>query len=216
MKTNLHALIIGVTGATGEPLTEQLLADERFDKVTVFVRRAIDTSHPKLTVHIVDFDTPDTWADKVRGDVLFGCLGTTLKQAGSKPKQYKIDHDYTVNVANIAHQNGVGQMVVISSDGANPNSPLFYYRLKGDMERSLSAIGFDKLTLMRPPLLKRQNSDRMGERLGEKVLTVANRFGLLMSAKPMPTDTLARAMRQAVFADKVGVVDKGEIWDLAK
>ena len=148
--------------------------------------------------------------------MLFGCLGTTLKQAGSKPKQYKIDHDYTVNVANIAHQNGVGQMVVISSDGANPNSPLFYYRLKGDMERSLSDIGFDKLTLMRPPLLKRQNSDRMGERLGEKVLTVANRFGLLMSAKPMPTDALARAMRQAVFADKVGVVDKGEIWDLAK
>ena len=49
MKTNLHALIIGATGATGEPLTEQLLADERFDKVTVFVRRAIDTSHPKLT-----------------------------------------------------------------------------------------------------------------------------------------------------------------------
>lgn len=214
--TNLHALIIGATGATGTPLTEQLLADERFNKVTVFVRRAIEPTHPKLTVHIVDFDTPDTWADKVRGDVLFGCLGTTLKQAGSKSKQYKIDHDYTVNIAKIAHQNGVGQMVAISSDGADPNSPLFYYRLKGDMERSLSAIGFDKLTLMRPPLLKRQNSDRMGERLGEKVLTVANRFGLLTSAKPMPTDTLARAMRQAVFADKMGVVGKAEIWELAK
>lgn len=216
MKIHLHAIIIGATGATGTPLTEQLLADERFDKVTVFVRRVIDIAHPKLTVHIVDFDTPDTWAGKVRGDVLFGCLGTTLKQAGSKSEQYKIDHDYTVNIAKIAHQNGVGQMIVISSDGASPNSPLFYYRLKGDVERSLSAIGFDKLMFMRPPLLKRQNSDRMGERLGEKVLTVANRFGLIMSVKPLPTDTLARAMRQAVFADKVGVVDKGEIWDLVR
>ncbi|MDO4897663.1 MAG: NAD(P)H-binding protein [Moraxella sp.] len=216
MKTHLHALIIGATGATGTPLTEQLLTDERFEKVTVFARRAIELTHPKLTVHIVDFDTPDTWADKVRGDVLFGCLGTTLKQAGGRPKQYKIDHDYTVNIANIARQNGVRHMIAISSDGANPNSPLFYYRLKGDMEKSLSAIGFDKLTLMRPPLLKRQNSDRMGERLSEKVLEMANRFGLLMSAKPMPTDTLAKAMRQAVFANKVGVVDKGEIWGLAK
>lgn len=212
----MKALIIGATGATGTPLTEQLLADERFDKVTVFVRRAIDIAHPKLTVHIVDFDTPDTWADKVVGDVLFSCLGTTLKQAGNKENQRKIDYDYQYNIAKIAKQNGVNHYVLVSSGYANANSKSFYFKMKGELENVVMALNFNRLTILRPPLLKRPNSDRMGERLGEKVLGLANRFGLLTSAKPMPTDTLAKAMRQAVFADKMGVVDKGEIWELAQ
>ncbi len=103
----MQAVIIGATGATGQALVQQLLDNPDYSQVTVFVRRAMSLQHPKLTVEVVDFDQPQMWQDKVRGDVLFSCLGTTLKDAGSKAAQWKIDYQYQYDVANIARQNGV-------------------------------------------------------------------------------------------------------------
>ena len=91
--------IIGATGATGRVLLAQLLNDERFDEVHIFVRRAPDFAHDKLCVHLIDFSRPDTWADKLRGDVLFSCLGTTLKDAGSQEAQRKIDYQAVLDAA---------------------------------------------------------------------------------------------------------------------
>ncbi len=80
----MKAIVIGATGATGQDLVRQLLADNAFCTVEIFVRRAVAWMHPKLTVHIIDFDNPETWEPLVTGDVLFSCLRTTLKTAGSK------------------------------------------------------------------------------------------------------------------------------------
>ena len=74
-----HAMIVGATGATGKDLLELLLKDNSFLKVDVFVRRKIHIHHEKLTVHIIDFDKSEQWKHLVKGDVLFSCLGTTLK-----------------------------------------------------------------------------------------------------------------------------------------
>ncbi len=95
----MKADIIGATGATGRVLLAQLLNDERFDEVHIFVRRAPDIRHGKLHVHTIDFSRPDTWADKLRGDVLFSCLGTTLKDAGSQEAQRKIDYQAVLDAA---------------------------------------------------------------------------------------------------------------------
>ncbi|WLF83353.1 NAD(P)H-binding protein [Moraxella sp. ZY210820] len=208
----MKAIVIGATGATGNALTQLLLNNEHYQSVMIFVRKPVAITHPKLTVHLIDFDRPDTWADKVRGDVLFCCLGTTLKQAGSKDNQRKIDLDYPVNFAKIAKQNDIARFVVISSQGANAKSPLFYYRLKGELENALQAIGLNKLTIVRPPLLKREHSDRLGENLSEKILSFFNGLGLFQSAKPMPTDVLARAMIEAALQNKTGILEKEEIW----
>ncbi len=86
----MQAVIIGATGATGQALVQQLLDNPDYSQVTVFVRRAMSLQHPKLTVEVIDFDQLQTWQDKVRGDVLFSCLGTTLKATGSKAVQWKI------------------------------------------------------------------------------------------------------------------------------
>ena len=91
----MHALIIGATGATGHALLTQLLDNPMFSHVSIFVRRPVSIEHPKLTTHIIDFDQAHTWQDKVRGDVLFCCLGTTLKDAGSQAAQWRIDYDYS-------------------------------------------------------------------------------------------------------------------------
>lgn len=95
----MKADIIGATGSTGRVLLAQLLNDERFDEVHIFVRRPPDFAHDKLCVHLIDFSRPDTWADKLRGDVLFSCLGTTLKDAGSQEAQRKIDYQAVLDAA---------------------------------------------------------------------------------------------------------------------
>ena len=90
----MKALLIGATGATGKDLLELLLNDDSFEKVDIFVRLKLDIHHNKLNIHVIDFDQPDKWWHLVKGDVLFSCLGTTLKAAGSKEGQKKVDYDY--------------------------------------------------------------------------------------------------------------------------
>ena len=80
----MKALVIGATGATGKDLVDQLLNDQDYKEVEVFVRNPLNIENSKLTTHIVDFEKPEEWKDLVKGDVAFSCLGTTLKNAGSK------------------------------------------------------------------------------------------------------------------------------------
>ena len=89
----MKALIIGATGATGKDLVTQLLADDTYSEVHCFVRKPLALSHPKLHDHVVNFDTPEAWADLLHGDVAFSCLGTTLAVAGSKEAQWRVDYD---------------------------------------------------------------------------------------------------------------------------
>ena len=79
----MKAIILGATGAVGRDLTEMLLKDDYFGQVDIFVRREVNAVHPKLKVHVVDFDHPENWQDQVHGDVVFSCMGTNRKAAGS-------------------------------------------------------------------------------------------------------------------------------------
>lgn len=90
----MKAIVIGATGAVGQNLVKTLLYDDRYETVTTFTRRPLGFTHPKIQSFIVDFNLPDTWHHLVQGDVLFSALGTSLKQAGSKEAQYRVDHDY--------------------------------------------------------------------------------------------------------------------------
>lgn len=164
----MKALIIGATGATGKELTKQLLDNPAFLEVVIFVRKSPNMSHPKLKVEIIDFDKLESYQDKITGDVLFSCLGTTLKQAGSKDAQYLIDYTYQYNFANIAKQNGIQHYVLISADMANANAKTFYSKIKGKLDNAVMALNFEKFTIFRPPLLIRENSDRFGEKNGGK------------------------------------------------
>lgn len=193
----MHALLIGATGATGKDLLELLLQDDDFHRVDIFVRRAIDRSHEKLTVHVIDFDKPDQWKDEVKGDVLFSCLGTTLKAAGSKEAQWRIDYDYQYEFAKAARENGVDNYFLVSSSGASPNSFLFYPKMKGQLEDAVEALGFAKLSIFNPPILERKNTDRSGEVIGIKLIRLVNQLGLFRSQRPMPTATLAKALINA-------------------
>lgn len=190
----MNAIIIGATGATGKDLLQQILKDNTFTQVTVFVRKPISIQHPKLTTHIIDFDQPEAWKHLVTGDVLFSCLGTTLKAAGSQQAQWKIDYDYQYQFAKAAKDNGIKHYVLVSSTGADSQSRFFYMKMKGALEDAVKTLHFERLSIFNPPTLIRKNSDRAGENFGVKALQFLNKFGLFASQKPLPTEQLAQAM----------------------
>lgn len=190
----MKALVIGATGATGKDLVSQLLNDKEFDTVDVFVRKPLDIKSEKLNVHVVDFENPEEWKDSVKGDVAFSCLGTTLKTAGSKEAQRKVDFDYQYQFAKAAKENNVDDYVLVSAYGADPKSKIFYSKMKGELEDAVKQLHFNKITIFKPGMLERKDSDRTGEVLGSRIIKFANKIGLLESQKPLPTNILAKAM----------------------
>lgn len=190
----MKALVIGATGATGKDLVTQLLNDKDFEAVDVFVRKPIDIQNNKLNVHIVNFEKPEEWKNNVKGDVAFSCLGTTLKAAGSKEAQRKVDYDYQYEFAKAAKENNVEDYILVSAYGANPKSKIFYSKIKGELEEAVKQLHFTKITIFKPGMLERKDSDRTGEVLGSRIVKFANKLGLLESQKPLPTNILAKAM----------------------
>src|SRR5512133_1827405 len=126
----LGAVVVGATGLVGAEIVRRLLANARFASVAILVRRPSGVAHEKLREHLVDFDAPESFAALVRGDVLFSALGTTLRAAGSKEAQYRVDHGYQLRVAEAARRNGIGTLVLVSSAGASPRARIFYSRMK--------------------------------------------------------------------------------------
>lgn len=188
------ALVIGSTGLVGKQLVELLLADARFERVVSFVRRPAGGTHPKLEEHVVDFRAPDAWADKVKGDVLFSALGTTIKQAGTKEAQYEVDYTFQFRTAQAAAKNGVPAYVLVSSTSANPASSVFYSRIKGELERDTQKLGFTSMTYLQPGLLGgAREKPRAGERFAESVLSVIGWLPGLMNVKTIQGRTVAKA-----------------------
>lgn len=190
----MKALVIGATGATGKDLVNQLLQDKDFEEVNIFVRKPLEIENDKLKVHIVNFEKPEEWKGEVKGDVAFSCLGTTLKAAGSKEAQRKVDFDYQYEFAKAAKENNVDDYILVSAYGANPQSKIFYSKMKGELEDAVKQLHFNKITIFKPGMLERKDSDRTGEVLGSRIIKFANKLGLLESQKPLPTDVLAKAM----------------------
>lgn len=190
----MNALILGATGATGKDLLELLLRDTEIKQVTIFVRRALNITHVKLKIHIIDFDKPDEWKTLVQGDVLFSCLGTTLKIAGSKEAQWKVDYEYQYLFAKIAKENNVNSLVLVSAANASSKSSIFYSKMKGQLEDAVRALHFPKLIIFNPPLLLRAETDRKMEIYGAKVLGFLNKLGIFRSQTPVSTKQLAKAM----------------------
>ncbi len=191
------ALIFGATGLTGKALVDQILADDRYSTVRIFVRRPVGITHPKLEAVIDDLSDPGKIAGKIKGDELFCCLGTTLKKAGSKEAFTRVDLGLPAALAKIAHRNGVGKFLVISSVGANPRSGNFYLRTKGMMEEQVGQYNFRQLSIFRPSfLIGKRDEFRFGEETGKILFAVLGFLlvGPLKKYRGIKVETVARAM----------------------
>ncbi len=200
-----QALIIGATGLVGSHLLGQVLEDERFSGVTVLTRRNTGINHPKLTEHIVDFADPEGWPTLVKGDVLYLSLGTTRAKAGSKKAQYVVDHTYQYNVAKAAADNGIPDLVLVSSAGADAQARFFYLRMKGELEEDLRTLDFRKRIFIRPGSLDGPREEkRTMERIGIAGLKTLNKIGLMRNMRPIHAETVAQAIVNATFTAPAG------------
>lgn len=190
-----QAIVIGATGATGQELVRGLLEDPDFTSVIIFVRHKPKIQHKKLTIHRIDFSKIENFKALIKGEVLFSCLGTTLKVAGSKNNQYLVDFTYQYQFAQIAAENKVAHYVLVSSTGANENSIFFYPKIKGKLEEAVKELSFKQLSIFRPPtLIRQQILMRKGEKIAIKIFNGLNRLGILQSQKPLAVSRLAQIM----------------------
>jgi uncharacterized protein YbjT (DUF2867 family) len=207
MKT---ALIIGGTGLTGRKLYKLLSADKRYVKIRLLVRKPINSITPKLEQIEFDFDQPD--AQVVKGDEVFCCLGSTIKDAGSKAEFLKIEHDYVVMLAKMAFANGAKKLAYVSATGASQKSLFFYNRVKAMVEQSLTQIGFETLTIFRPSLLLgTRNRPRWGENIARLLM---RNFSIIIPArlKPVQSSHVAAAMISALnTANGVCIIESEHI-----
>lgn len=212
------ANVIGATGLVGKQLVLQLLEDSNFDKVRIFVRRDSGLKNPKLEEYIIDFSVETTWKEKLYGDVLFSALGTTLKQAGGKEKQYEIDYTFNLNFAKKAKENGIENYVLISSVGANSKSKIFYTRIKGELDDEVEKIGFKNLAILRPSSLTGDRKEkRTAEIISIPIATFITKF-IFKKYRPIKDKTVAQAMINSVtLPTKTKIIWEGdEVFELAE
>ena len=207
------ALVAGATGLTGKHLLEILLADQRYASVHALVRNASLPSHPRLTEHVVDFES---LSKLPKADDAFCCLGTTIRKAGSQAAFRKVDFDYVLNFARAAKVAGVRRFLVVSALGANPKSAVFYNRVKGEIENALKAMEFDSLYIFRPSFLLGERAEaRAGERLGIAVFSALAplMIGPARRVRPVEAKALSRAMVLAASGNAIGtrVIESEEI-----
>ncbi len=214
----LTANVIGATGLVGKNLVGLLLNDSRFVKVRIFVRRDSGITHPKLEQQIVDFHDTGNWKKHLKGNVLFSALGTTLKKAGSKEKQYEVDFRFNLNFANQARENDIKTYVLVSSVGANAKSPFFYSRIKGELDDAVLNLRFPELVILRPSALAGERDEtRWMEKLSLPVVGFVTRF-ILKKYRTIEGSTVAKAMINASLnptAEK-SIWTAGEIFVLAE
>jgi uncharacterized protein YbjT (DUF2867 family) len=215
------AIILGATGLVGSHLLMLLLDDDRYENVKVFVRRSVGFEHPKLIQHIVEFDHPDEWNGLVMGDELFSCLGTTIKAAGSKEAQYRVDYTYQYRVAQTAAENGVMTYVLVSSSGADPRSRFFYPRIKGELDRDVRELPFQTVRIIKPSVLV---GERQEKRPGEIMAVVLGNLLTplippLKKYRPIPAAIVAQAMISAAndkSSPKFCEYELAEVFELAQ
>ncbi len=162
------AMVAGATGLVGREVLAALLADKRYSAVHSVGRRKLSLQHPKLTQHVVDFNA---LGQLPRVDDVYIALGTTIKVAGSQQAFRAFDYGAVVALALATNTQGATHLGVVSAMGADPDSGIFYNRVKGEMEEALAKIGFCSLTIARPAMLAGDREQlnqpaRSGEQVG--------------------------------------------------
>jgi uncharacterized protein YbjT (DUF2867 family) len=196
------ALIAGATGLVGSELLTQLLAAPEYDRVVAVVRRPLAVTHPKLVTVVAEFTALGQVAGQLKGDDAFCCLGTTIRQAGSRDAFRAVDHGAVLAFAWAAQRGGVKRFFLVSSLGADADSRVFYSRVKGEIEAALIVLGFATLGIFRPSLLLgRRREFRLGERLSAALLWLLDPLllGRFRQYRAIQAVVVARAMMRCSF-----------------
>ena len=198
--------VAGATGLVGSCLVNNLLS--LYPKVISLTRKKVDYSSEKIHNIVIDYDNLKNENIFQNVNHLYIALGTTRKKAGSAKNFIKVDYNYCLDLAKSALKNGVEKISIISSVGSNPNSSLLYPRTKGLIEREISKLNFNHLSIVRPALiLGERNEHRTGEKIGVFVFTFLDYFlfGNLKKYKSIMANDISKAMINQLISGEDGV-----------
>jgi uncharacterized protein YbjT (DUF2867 family) len=152
--------LVGATGLIGQRLIEISSAGDQARMVGIARREVKLPKGARVEMFVAD---PSKWGEvleAVRPRALVCALGTTWRKAGRDEAAFReVDHDLVLATAQAARMAGVANMVLVSSAGADPRSKNIYLKTKGEVENEVSRVGFKRLDILRPGLLKGARRD---------------------------------------------------------
>ena len=194
MKT---ALLFGSSGLVGGHLLNQLIKNNSYNKIKIFVRSVPKISDPKIEIILTDFDNLQNHKEDIKGDDCFFCIGTTKQNSPDKNEYRRVELEIPKKIAQIAKLNSMNSFVFVSSGYADPNSSGEYLKFKGEVEEEIKRLNFTKVGIMRPSfLLGDRKEKRVGEKIGIFVFKLLSPLllGPLKKMKPIHSASVAKAM----------------------
>ena len=194
MKT---ALVFGSSGLVGQQLVQQLIQNNSYQKIKLFIRKKPDIQNPKIEFIETKFDNLEILFSNIKGDDCFFCIGTTKKNSPDKKEYQRVELDLPKKIANLAKQNKIQSFIFVSSGYANSKSSSDYLRYKGLVEEELISLKFDNLGILRPSfLLGNRKEKRIGEKIGIIIFHILSplMMGPLKRMKPIHVEIVAGAM----------------------
>ena len=216
MKT---ALVFGSSGLIGEHLLNQLIKNENYNKIKIFVRSKPTINDPKIEIIETDFSNLQNHKEDIKGDDCFFCIGTTKKNSPDKSEYRRVELYMPKEIAKIAKANSLNSFVFVSSGYADSKSSGDYLKYKGLVEEELKELNFPKLGIMRPSfLLGERKEKRIGEKIGIFVFNLLSPLflGPLKKMKPIHSEIVARSMIKFANEDlKKNTFESNEIAELS-
>lgn len=189
-----QVLITGATGLVGGHLLRMLLNAPGVKSVAAPTRRPLADISGVFNPH--DPQLTDALAQVIDPiDIVFCCLGTTRREAGSKEAFVHADYTLVIDTALVGKKLGAQHMLVVSAMGANAHSPFFYNRVKGEMEEALIAQQWPRLTIARPSMLiGEREKKRAGETLFAPIFNLLPGNLKSIEARDVASALLAEAL----------------------
>jgi len=194
MKT---ALVFGSSGLVGQQLVQQLIQNNSYQKIKLFVRKTPKIQNPKIEIVNTNFDNIEILSPEIKGDDCFFCIGTTKKNSPDKTEYQRVELDLPKKVSNLAKKNNIHSFIFISSGYANSKSSGDYLKFKGLVEEELISLEFNNLGILRPSfLLGNRKEKRVGEKMGIIIFQILSPFmvGPLKRMKPIHVKKVAGTM----------------------
>ncbi|WP_432200857.1 NAD(P)H-binding protein [Erythrobacter sp. W53] len=194
----MRLALVGATGLIGRSVMEQCVGRGDVRLTAISRREAPLPKGARMEMFVAE---PEKWGEvieAIRPSAMICALGSTWKKSGRDEGAFRaVDHDLVLATARAAQEHGVKRFVAISSVGADPHGKSLYLKVKGETERELRKIKFERLDVLRPGLLlgKRQNDTRPAEKLGALASPVLNPFmlGSLHKYRGIKAEVVARA-----------------------
>lgn len=172
MSEVVRICLVGATGLVGMTLIKE--AVDRADIRIVGVARREVALPPGARMEML-LAAPSGWPEAIaeaNARVLVCALGTTWRKSGQDEAAFRaVDHDLVLSAGRAAREAGINHMIVVSSVGADSASRNRYLRVKGEMEQGLGKLGFKRLDILRPGLIRGRRAERRR----------AERFGMWLS-----------------------------------